>query len=231
MSSVVAVIPCYDVAKFCQKVICDTLSFVSSIVVIDDGSRDATAHILKELAQEYPGKVYVVTFMRNRGKGFAILEGFRYAFAHLDCDILVTLDGDAQHDPSYIPILTQSIQEGFEMVIGGRQFTQMPLRSRFANRWISFFLHCVYPDTPVDSQSGMRAFSHDFATEILHCIRGGGYEMEFRCLLLSLSQKRRMKEVPISTLYFEHNQSSHFSPIVDSLKILVVFFLFLIKRQ
>jgi glycosyltransferase involved in cell wall biosynthesis len=229
--SIIAIIPCYNVAPFCEKVIQETLPFACHIIPVDDGSTDGTSQILNKIALAYPEKITLLSFSKNKGKGFALLEGFKYASTHFNFETLMTLDGDAQHDPAYIPLLADSIQKGAELVIGGRTFSQMPWKSRFANRWISFFLKCIHAKAPVDSQSGMRAFSYPLVKEIVRCIQGGKYEMEFHCLLLALSQKRNIEEIPISTLYLNNNRASHFSPIRDSIRILTAFFLFLIRKQ
>lgn len=201
--------------------------YANYVIAIDDGSKDATGEILDRLASQ---NVRVIRFPHNCGKGVALLKGFQYALEHLDFDVLVTLDGDEQHRPSDIPHLAKLIRDGYEMVIGERLFNLMPLRSRFANRLVTILLHWHYPDAPLDTQSGMRAFDKPFIKELIHIIPGGRYEMEFRCLLEALGQQRKIATLPISTTYLEKNASSHFSPIRDSFRILKVLLSYVIQN-
>ncbi len=228
--SITAIIPCYNVAKFCEKVVIDTLPYVTHLIVIDDGSTDATGQILQKLQSHNAEKMGVISFPKNRGKGFGLLEGFLYSLSHFGDQIIVTLDGDGQHNPQHIPALITAIQEGADLVIGTRTFKQMPFRSHFANFWISVFLRCAYPSAPFDTQSGMRAFSHSLIQEVVQKVPGGHYEMEFNCLLLALAQKRKISEIAISTTYIEKNRSSHFSPLKDPVKILWEFITHMIRR-
>ena len=202
---------------------------MSYLIVIDDGSTDQTGKILQRLSSQHREKIHCITFAKNRGKGFGLIEGMRYAKEHSPFDGLITLDGDGQHNPEDIPRLIQKIQEGADLAIGTRTFSEMPFRSRFANTLISFLLRLMYPKAPFDTQSGMRSFSRRLIEEIVRIVPGGRYEMEFRCLLLALSHRLKTAEVPISTIYIEKNRSSWFSPLRDSFRILWVFILHVIR--
>ncbi|HLB52359.1 MAG TPA: glycosyltransferase family 2 protein [Chlamydiales bacterium] len=228
--STIAIIPCYDVAPFCEKVICDTIRFVDHVIVIDDGSRDGTTAILKTLAARYPEQISAQIFPKNRGKGVVLLEGFRYSLSHFAFKTLVTLDGDGQHHPEEIPLLLKAAQRK-DFIIGERKFEQMPWKSKFANSIVSWLLRWIHPNAPLDTQSGMRAFSKPLVQKIAQSIPGGGYEMEFRCLLLALQPPWQLEEVPITTTYIEKNRFSHFSAIKDSIKILRVLVSHILRKQ
>lgn len=219
----VAIIPCYNVEKFCKATLDRVVKRVDSIVAIDDGSTDHTGQILSVCQIEYPDKIHVIVFKQNRGKGVGLITGFKYATAHLSYDALITFDCDGQHTTSLIPELFSCIKEGADMAIGCRHFEEMPLRSRFGNTIISWLLRLRYHKSPVDTQSGMRAFSKEFVSEIASKVKEGRYETEFRCLLLALSQNRRIATIRIPTIYLDKNRSSHFSAIRDTLRILKVF--------
>lgn len=223
-SSIVAVIPCYNVARFCEPIVLESSVICRHVIVIDDGSTDDTGAILQKLGSKYPQKIHVITFQKNRGKGFGLLEGFKYALEHYQFDALVTMDGDGQHLPHFIEGLTKPIFQGADFVIGSRPFKEMPLRSRWGNRSISFLLQCVYPHSPRDTQSGMRAFTPSVVPDLID-VPGGKYQMEFSCLLLALKKGWKIVEVPIPSIYLEKNKSSHFSPLKDSFKILKVLIL------
>ncbi|MGD2169905.1 MAG: glycosyltransferase family 2 protein, partial [Chlamydiota bacterium] len=127
---VTAIVPCYNVEKYCRNVIEKTLDHCSFIVLIDDGSTDQTNKILQELQSSNSQKIHLITFPQNQGKGIALLEGIKYALSDTSFDALVTIDSDGQHLPSEIPKLVSCIQEGSSLVIGSRDFTKIPFRRR-----------------------------------------------------------------------------------------------------
>jgi glycosyltransferase involved in cell wall biosynthesis len=221
--STVVVIPCYNVEKFCQDVVKESSAIATHVILINDGSTDNTAAILKKMAKLDSSRIHIISFAKNRGKGFALLEGMRYALEHLNFHALITIDSDGQHKACFIPELMQPIFDGVDFVIGERPFANMPTRSKFGNQWISFLLKLFYGQAPVDTQSGMRAFSKKLVEQIVKCVIGGRYETEFRCLLCALSNGYKIRSIEIPTIYIDKNKSSHFSPVRDAFRILKVF--------
>jgi len=215
-------IPCYNVARFCEEVLREASIVCTQIIAIDDGSTDGTGAVLQKIASDHSKNIHVVTFPENRGKGFALIEGFKYALEHFHFDSLVTIDGDGQHFPFMITKLIKPLLEGADFVIGMRSFNEMPMRNRFANTVISFLLRLVYHRSPIDTQSGMRAFNPEMVKEFAESVQGGKYETEFRCLLVALKKRRCIVEIPIPTVYIEKNRFSHFCPWKDSVRILKV---------
>lgn len=223
LHSTVVVVPCYNVEKFCQQVVKETSDIATHVILVNDGSTDNTAGILKKMASLKSSRIHIISFPCNRGKGFALLEGMKYALDHLQFHALMTMDSDGQHKASFIPELMQPIFDGADFVIGERPFNDMPNRSRWGNKWISFLLKLVYGDAPVDTQSGMRAFSKKLVEKIVHDVDGGRYETEFKMLLCSLSNGFKLRSIEIPSIYIDKNKSSHFSPLKDALRILKVF--------
>lgn len=126
--------------------------------------------------------------------------------------------------PPEINLLTQAVlEEKASFVIGSRNFPEMPLRSKFSNMIISWVFSWLYKNTPKDTQSGFRAFNHEFAQKIAAKVPGGRYETEFLMILLALDEKMPIKEVPISTIYAP-KQVSYFRKIHDSIRILKALF-------
>ena len=218
---VCCVIPCYNVASFCEIVVREALLYAGRIIVVNDGSTDATAQVLHEIAAEHPKQVTVLSFDRNRGKGVALLAAFRHALATLPCKILVTLDGDHQHRPADIPRLVHVCRtEQAALVIGERgRLAAMPWRSRLGNRLTRTLLRWRYPEGPLDTQCGLRALTRSFIDEVVQFISGQRYETELQILLLALEQRQRLGRLPIPTTYLKHNRSSHFRPLADSLRV------------
>lgn len=218
---VCCVVPCYNVAELCEDVVRETARYAEHVVVIDDGSTDATGEVLRRVASNNVGRVTVLSFAYNRGKGVALIEAFRYALAHLSFSVLVTLDGDRQHRAADIPRLVHArIRTQAELVVAQRDgFKTMPWRSRCGNTLTSAALRRLYPHCPCDTQSGQRALQRDFVQEIVATLRGKRYETELEILLLALSHRHGIATVPIPAIYFNRNSSSHFRPLRDSLHI------------
>jgi glycosyltransferase involved in cell wall biosynthesis len=95
------------------------------IVVVDDGSRDATFSVLAGLREREP-RLRVVRLKRNFGQTAAIAAGLAYA----EGDIVVLMDGDAQNDPKDIPALLGELKKGNDLVCGWRSNRQDPFFSR-----------------------------------------------------------------------------------------------------
>lgn len=216
------VIPCYNVREYCETVVTQAAHLNTQVVLVDDGSTDGTSEILQEQAKKFPKLLHYIREEPNLGKGFALLNGFRYALQHIPFDILVTIDGDGQHNPLWILPLAKQVEEGADLAIGCRTFSQMPLKNRFANTLISLFLRLVYRKAPIDTQSGMRAFTKELVKEIVLHVPGGHYESEFQTLIYTLHNKKKVISFSIPTVYIDKNISSHFKNLRDSIKILAV---------
>ena len=217
----VAVLPCYNVAGTCGEIAREAADFAGRVIAVNDGSTDATPEALAAAQAECGGRVEVLGWPRNRGKGAALLEAFRHAAHHWPGHIVVTLDGDGQHRARDIASLARTLtEENCDLVIGERLARQqMPLRSRLGNGLTAALMKRVYPAAPTDTQSGFRALSPRFVREILETVAGGRYETELQILLLALRQGRRIGSVTIPTIYLDDNRRSHFRPLADSWRV------------
>jgi dolichol-phosphate mannosyltransferase len=90
-----------------------------AVVVVDDGSRDRTPIILRELQQRYP--ITVISHKYNRGLGETARDGFEYiAEQGHPGDVVVRMDCDDTHDPAYIKAMIAKMEEGYEVVTTSR---------------------------------------------------------------------------------------------------------------
>ncbi len=107
------------------------------IIIVDDGSRDRSFELLRELAEKDPA-VKVIRLRRNFGQTAAFSAGFDHALG----EVIITMDADLQNDPRDIPLLMAKIEEGYDIVSGWRKnrqdrFWDRKLPSMIANRLIS----------------------------------------------------------------------------------------------
>jgi len=174
--------------------------FLVDVVVVNDGSGDNT-----QSETERAGFV-TVNHAINRGLGAAIKTGMEYAKGK-KADIMVTFDGDGQHDPSDIEkIILPIIQKKADLVIGSRfkKSKNVPLDRFFLNWSANFITFLFYGVATTDSQSGLRAFSKKAIT----LIDFKGERMDFSSEILLEAKRNNLKieEVPIRAIYTEYSR-------------------------
>lgn len=195
------VIPAYNESQVIEKVIEEVMGAgYKHLVVVDDGSKDNT----HESALKVPG-IIALRHKINRGKGAAVKTGI-VAANKLGADIIVTVDGDGQHDPTDIEHLIDPIASGeYEVVLGVRrkQRGEMPLIKIIANNignYITFLLYGIHVS---DSQSGFRAYSR-FAAEIIDT-KADKYEYDSKVIREINNNRLTFTEVPIQVRYTEYS--------------------------
>jgi len=195
---IIAAIPCFNEERCIGSVVLKTKKFVSSVVVIDDGSTDATA----EVAAEAGATVY--QHGQNRGYGATVRNALSKG-RELGADVLVILDGDGQHDPKDIPKLVKPILDGeADVVIGSRflgQGKKPPFYRRVGQRVLTAVTNVGSGQEVSDSQSGFRAYSSK-ALNALNLAEDGmsvSSEMQFAISKSGL----KVAEVPIDVSYFD----------------------------
>lgn len=136
----------------------------SEIIVVDDGSTDATAQVCKQNA------VTLVTHPYSIGNGGAIKTGARHAKG----EILVFMDADGQHDPADIPALLHTMRQGFDMVVGARvASTQAGILRRIANGFYNRLASLMTGHKIEDLTSGFRAAKADKFRRFLYLLPNG----------------------------------------------------------
>jgi glycosyltransferase involved in cell wall biosynthesis len=180
--------------------------------VVDDGSTDGTAGI----AQAY--KVHVIRHDRNRGKGSALKTGFR-ACLDAGADAVLTLDGDGQHDPAFIPAFIRRLNDPVcDLVVGQRdlRWPGMPPDRVFSNRTSSLITSMAAGRRIPDSQCGFRLYRRSVLTRIHP--ETERYEMETEMLILAARDGFRIGWCPVRASY--DGQVSHIRRLRDSARFL-----------
>ncbi|MCW4005051.1 MAG: glycosyltransferase family 2 protein [Candidatus Bathyarchaeota archaeon] len=223
---VVVGIPAFNEEKTIANVVLQAQKF-AIVVVCDDGSVDLTAEIAERLG------AVVVRHERNSGYGAALQSLFRRA-QELDVDILVTLDGDGQHNPEEIPRLIEPIKSGYAQVVLGSRFkdtsgtADMPFYRKLGVKLITKLASGSGKTSVSDAQSGFRAYSKDALDHLLMFETGMSASVE---LLREINKNDlTVCEVPISCKYADsvgvetstQNPISHGVGLVMSIVKLVV---------
>ena len=206
---VVAGIPAYNEERTIAKVVVVSLRQVDKVVVCNDGSTDMTGIIASKLGAE------VISHERNLGKGEALRSLFKAARS-IGADVLVTLDGDGQHNPEEIPRLVDAIRSGAADVVVGSRFlgprTAVPRYREVGNK----FLNALISDTVGDTQSGFRAYGKAVIESIVPAEMGMGVDSE---ILMEASQRGfKIAEVPVSVAYGGGKTSKH-NPLYHTLDV------------
>jgi hypothetical protein len=135
----------------------------------------------------------------------------------------LTADADGQHHPADILKVAERLEASpGTLVLGARQFDgHVPLRSRCGNILTRFALRWIGGARLTDSQTGLRGIPRALIAPLLE-IPSSGYEFELDMLLLAKHGSIAIVEQPIRTIYSAGNPTSHFNPLLDSLKIYFV---------
>lgn len=218
----ISVIPVYNPGNIVISVISEVSKNVDFVIVVDDGSNAENKRYLEKCAQIT--NVKLITFPENKGKGHALIAGLIEAIKH-DPDYIFTIDSDGQHDPTEIQKFKRFISTSnqlYDLVIGMRQAVkEMPFRSKLGNVFTAKLFNAIFKKSIVDTQSGFRVLSADFAKDIVSNILPGRYETEMRMLVYAVESNRNIGNIGIETIYFDKNKNSKFHPLQDSLRVLV----------
>jgi glycosyltransferase involved in cell wall biosynthesis len=208
---VAAIIPAYNEEKHIADVVERTLQQLDHVLVIDDGSPDATAERARAAGAE------VLVHQKNLGKGEAIKAGLRYwlerGFRHV-----VILDADGQHLPEEIARFIAAAPTGAHLFVGTRMSDTrtMPFVRRLVNRYMSRRISRVCGQTIPDTQCGFRMLDAAVIPLVLEGSERFDYETE---MLIVVSRAGfRVGAVPISTVYGDEVSSIH--PVRDTIRFL-----------
>ncbi len=211
-----AVIPAYNEAATIAAVVARAARQVELVIVVDDGSTDATAAALAGC------RAAVLRNDRNLGKGASLWRGMRHALS-LGVAGVVTLDGDGQHAPEEIPhLLAEARAHPGKIIIGARMLgCDAAPRSRYlANRVADFWIGWAAGQPLADSQSGFRVYPAALLRriEVKHG-PGRGFVFESEILIAAARHGFDSRAVPVSALYPKAARPSHFRPVLDIVRI------------
>lgn len=217
----IIVIPAYEPNNLLVDLIQKLNQYFSDvkILVVNDGSSTNSLNIFNTIGKY--DNVIVINHLENKGKGASLKTAFKYI---MDMDenyhIIVTADADGQHKPEDIfKVVSYYEQIKIGVVLGSRTFqNKVPLRSRFGNDVTKFLYRLFNRKALNDNQTGLRAFGSELLPFMLS-VEGDRYEYEMNMLMECARQEIILNEVKISTVYINNNESSHFRPVRDFLKI------------
>lgn len=198
------------------------------VLVVDDGSDHRYVSVFGAAAA---AGATVIRHEANRGKGAALKTGFAYALARFPDEDVVTADADGQHTPGDIIRIADALRADAAdgdraLILGCRAFTgAVPVRSRVGNTIARGLFRASAGWALSDTQTGLRGIPATLLAWHLEQT-GDRFEYELTVLLHAHRAGIATREVPIETVYLAANASSHFRPVLDSVRVILPVVLF-----
>lgn len=198
MAKTAVIIPAYNEEKNIEAVVVETRKSLpkSLIVVVDDGSKDSTAHIAK-----IHGAV-VLKNSRNLGKAESTKKAAKYIFVkHPEVKAIALIDADNQYYPRDLPRIIRPIVTGeADFVIGRRDFTDVPyFGHKFGIKIFAFLFNILYGTSFRDTVCGLRVISSEALKRME--LKSSGYAVESEMLVDAVKKKMRIATVPVAVMY------------------------------
>lgn len=204
MSDSIVIIPTYNEKENIEAILSAvfSLSHPFHVLVVDDGSPDGTAGIVKNLQVQYNGRLHILERSGKQGLGTAYLAGFRYALANGYVYIL-EMDADFSHDPKDLIHLRKSCEEGSDVAIGSRYATGVnvvnwPMGRVLLSYFASFYVRVVTSMPISDTTAGFVCYRKRVLETIpLDQVKFVGYAFQIEMKFLAWKYGFILKEVPI----------------------------------
>ncbi|MDE7411188.1 MAG: polyprenol monophosphomannose synthase [Paramuribaculum sp.] len=201
----VVIIPTYNERENISDIIDAVLRqpLALHLLIIDDGSPDGTAAIVREKMKQYPGKVYLVERRGKLGLGTAYIAGFKWALEH-GYEYIFEMDADFSHNPADLPALYKACAcEGYDVAVGSRYITGVnvvnwPMGRVLMSYYASAYVRLVTRMKVRDTTAGFVCYTRRVLSTIdLDKIHFKGYAFQIEMKFTALKCGFRIKEVPI----------------------------------
>ena len=218
------VIPAYNeclrIRKTLHRVLecVETRGWDAEVLVVDDGSTDETAAIVRAFMTEHP-RLHLIKNPGNRGKGYSVRNGLLQAAG----DVVLFTDADLSAPIEEAELLFETIRQGSDVAIGSRwldrdrQTRHQPLYRRFFGRCFNAFTRLIMALPYADTQCGFKAFRREAAQVIFRLQRIERWGFDPEILFIARRLGYRVTEVPVT---WGHDERSKMSYLRDGAKML-----------
>ncbi len=210
------IIPAHNVEKSLVGVIRGARKWVRDILVVNDGSTDQTQEAARAEG------VQVVSFPTNEGKGRALKTGFAH-YLDRGAEAIITMDGDGQHDPEFLPALIEEYGRGAAQVIIGSRLgdrERIPKIRYYPNLVGTYCLSWATGQYIPDSQSGFRLYQ---AKELRGLpLKADGFALETELLIKLAKKGATIASIAVPAIYDEPRPRSHYRPVADTYQISIM---------
>lgn len=206
MSRSVVIIPTFNERENVEAMIRKVLSLPAGfhLLIVDDGSPDGTAQIVKDLMKEYEGRLFIEERKGKLGLGTAYVHGFKWGIER-GYDFLFEMDCDFSHNPDDLPRLLEACEkEGFDVAIGSRYIKggnvenwprNRVLMSKYASKYARLITWMPVKDTTAGFKCYRRAVLEKILTEPVRFV---GYAFQIEMKFKAWKYGFKIKEVPIT---------------------------------
>ncbi len=172
------------------------------ILVVDDHSPDGTGQLVKEFSKRY-GNVYLVSQPKRMGLGLAYKTGFTYALEKLNGKVIIQMDGDCSHNPTYMSNFLEKINEGYDVIVGcryieGGGIIGWSLRRKLISRLANNIARLLTGIKLNDLTNGYRAFTNQALKKINpNKLNSKGFDFQMEVLFMAKKSGLKIAEVPL----------------------------------
>jgi glycosyltransferase involved in cell wall biosynthesis len=230
---VVVVMPAYNAAKTLHMTYADLPhDVVDLVILVDDGSKDETARIARELGLEL--------FVHDKNYGYGANQKTCYREAlKAGADIVVMVHPDYQYDPTLLPQVIRPIQEDqADVVLGSRLLGANPLAQGmpwwkyYSNRFLTYLENKTFGLDLAEYHTGYRAFRRGVLESVNLQMNSDAFIFDQEIMAQAVQIKARIAEVPVPTRYFAQASSASFGQsLIYGFSILWVLAKFMMHRS
>jgi glycosyltransferase involved in cell wall biosynthesis len=196
-----------SIEKILEKVFSVDFSCGKEVIIIDDGSSDNTPKILLELNKKYDFKL--LNHKNNLGKGTAIKTGLKI----INSDLVIIQDADLEYDPNDIPLLLNNMTNEISAVYGKRGYKKWPKRCFYyvlGAKILTYMINILYNENLTDVYTGYKLFNlNKIDINLLKNLKSTGFEFEAEITCKILTNKGKIKEVPITYIPRNKEEGKH----------------------
>lgn len=204
MNDSIVIIPTYNEKENIEAILTAVFSLSQpfDVLIVDDGSPDRTADIVKSLQQTYNGKLHLLERSGKQGLGTAYISGFRYALEY-GYEYILEMDADFSHDPKDLVSLRKSCEEGNHVAIGSRYATGVnvvnwPMGRVLLSYFASWYVRLITSMPISDTTAGFVCYRRKVLETIpLDQVKFVGYAFQIEMKFLAWKYGFILKEVPI----------------------------------
>jgi len=204
MDRKVVIIPTYNEKENIEKIIRAVFSLEGDyhILVIEDGSPDGTADIVKRLQKDFPERLFMIQRAGKQGLGTAYITGFKWAIAH-EYDYIFEMDADFSHNPDDLPRLYRTCKDGADLAIGSRycdgiSVINWPIGRVIMSYYASVYVRTVLNMKVYDTTAGFKCYRRKVLETIdLDNVRMKGYGFQIEMKYSTYRLGFKIVEVPI----------------------------------
>ena len=204
MGNSLVIIPTYNEKENIEKMIAQVLGMEESydILVVDDGSPDGTAAIVKEQQEKFSDRIHLIERSGKLGLGTAYIAGFKFGIEK-GYDYMFEMDADFSHDPNDLPRLLEPLKNGFDVSIGSRYVKgggtkNWPIDREILSRGASWYVRLVTWMPIKDATAGFICYRREVLETIdLDKIKFVGYAFQIEMKFSARSLGFKTIEVPI----------------------------------